>query len=219
MKHPLAAGSHAELSPLPNHRERNSIDSRSEEEKNDGSSGIGPVSTLSEETKMLNWKTLGVMFLVGSGLVVAGCKSAPELTKDQALAMVQAKYDQTPAVGVNILVDDAGMRQGITAKLWDRTKVYPNKLWADFKLTPDGKKAVILPNGGDTIEWRPANLDDKTYTAVVTTVAANHLRAHDMGDLQDEMLPGADTAKSGQYTEGVNLTGVPQVLHWVRRQE
>ncbi|HEY2467080.1 MAG TPA: hypothetical protein VGI45_04445 [Terracidiphilus sp.] len=161
---------------------------------------------------MLNWKTLGVLFLAGSGLVVAGCKSAPELTKDQALTMVQAKYDQTPGVGVNILVDDAGMRQGIVAKLWDRTKVYPNKLWADFKLTADGKKAVALPNGGDTIEWRPANLDDKTYTVVVTTVAANHLRAHDMGDLQDEMLPGADTAKAGKYTEGVNLTGVPQLL-------
>jgi hypothetical protein len=161
---------------------------------------------------MLNWKTLGVLFLAGSGMIVAGCKSAPELTKDQALTMVQAKYDQTPGVGVNILVDDNGMRQGATAKLWDRTKVYPNKLWADFKLTAAGKKAVVLPSGGDTIEWRPANLDDKTYTVVMTTVAANHLRAHDMGDLQDEMLPGADTAKAGKFTEGVSLTGVPQVL-------
>lgn len=161
---------------------------------------------------MLNWKTLGVLFLAGSGLVVAGCKSAPELTKDQALKMVQDKYDQTPGVGVNILVDDTGMRQGATAKLWDRTKVYPNKLWADFKLTPDGKKAVTLPGGGDTIEWRPANVDDKNYTIVVTTIAADHLRAHDMGDLQDEMLPGADTARAGKYTEGVNLTGVPPVL-------
>jgi len=161
---------------------------------------------------MLNWKTLAAMVLVGSGFVVAGCKSAPELTKDQALKMVQDKYDQTAPVGVNILVDDSGMRQGATAKLWDRTKVYPNKLWADFKLTPDGKKAVVLPGGGDTIEWRPASLDDKTYTIVVTTVAANHLKAREMGDLQDEMLPGADTAKAGPYVEAVNLTGVPQVL-------
>jgi len=163
-------------------------------------------------TKMLKWKTFGVLFLAGSGLVVAGCKSAPELTPAQALAMVQAKYDQTAPVPTNILVNDAGMRTGVTAKLWDRTKVYPNKLWADFKLTPDGKKAVVLAGGGDVIEWRPANLDDKNYTIVVTTVAANHLRAHDMGDLQDEMLPGSDTAKSGKYIEGVNLTGVPQVL-------
>ena len=161
---------------------------------------------------MLNWKALAVAVFVGSGLVLAGCKSAPELSKDQALKMVQDKYDQTAPVGVNILVNDSGMRQGATAKLWDRTKVFPNKLWADFKLTPEGKKAVVLPGGGDTIEWRPASLDDKNYTIVVTTAAANHLRAHDMEDLQDEMLPGVDTAKAGKYTEGVNLTGVPQVL-------
>lgn len=161
---------------------------------------------------MLNRKSLGVVVVLGAGLVLAGCKSAPELTKDEALKMVQAKYDQTAPVGANILVDDAGMRQGATAKLWDRTKVFPNKLWADFKLTPDGKKAVVLPGGGDTIEWRPASLEDRNYTVVVTTVAANHLRAHDMEDLQDEMLPGADTAKAGKYVEGVNLTGVPQAL-------
>jgi hypothetical protein len=161
---------------------------------------------------MLNWKALGVVLLGCSGLVVAGCKSAPDLTPTQALALVQAKYDQTAPVPTTILVNDEGMRAGITAKLWDRTKVYPNKLWADFKLTPDGKKAVVLSGGGDTIEWRPANLDDKDYTIVVMTVAANHLRAHDMGDLQDEMMAGADTSKAGKYTEGVNLTGVPQAL-------
>src|SRR3569833_1554627 len=97
---------------------------------------------------MQNWKTLGVVAVVGAGLVVAGCKSAPELSKDQALKMVQDKYDQTAPVGTNFLVNDAAMRQGATAKLWDRTKVYPNKLWADFKLTAEGKKAVTLPGGG-----------------------------------------------------------------------
>ena len=126
--------------------------------------------------------------------------------------MVQAKSDQTAPVGTNILVNDAGMRAGATAKLWDRTKVYPNKLWADFKLTAEGKKAVALPGGGDVIEWRPASLDDTNYTIVVTTVAANHLRALDMGELQDEMMGGTGTAKEGKYTEGVNLTGVPQLL-------
>ena len=151
---------------------------------------------------MLNWKALGVLLLGCSGLVVAGCKSAPDLTPTQALALVQAKYDQTAAVPTTILVNDEGMRAGITAKLWDRTKVYPNKLWADFKLTPDGKKAVVLPGGGDTIEWRPENLDDKDYTIVVMTVAANHLRAHDMGDLQDEMMAGADTAKVREIYRG-----------------
>ena len=164
---------------------------------------------------MLNWKTLGVVAVMGAGLVVSGCKSAPELGKEQALKMVQDKYDQTAPVGVNILVNDSGMRQGATAKLWDRTKVFPNKLWADFKLTAEGKKAVVLPAGGDTIEWRPANLEDKNYSIVVTTVAANHLKAKDMGDLQDEMLPGADTAKAGKYTEAASLQGVPETLQHI----
>jgi len=160
----------------------------------------------------MNWKNLGVLFVGLSGLIVVGCKSAPDLTPTQALALVQAKYDQTAPVGTNILVNDAGMRAGATAKLWDRTKVYPNKLWADFKLTPDGKKAVTLPGGGDVIEWRPDSLDDQNYTIVMTTVAANHLRAHDMGDLQDEMMSGSAASKEGKFTEGVNLTGVPQLL-------
>lgn len=161
---------------------------------------------------MLNWKTLGVLFLGFSGLIVSGCKSAPELTRTQALALVQAKYDQTAPVGVNILVNDPGMLSGATAKLWDRTKIYPNKIWADFKLTAEGKKVVVLPGGGDVIEWRPQSLDDKNYTVVMTTVAANHLKAKDMGDLSDEAMAGADAGKSGKYTEAVNLTGVPQLL-------
>jgi hypothetical protein len=162
--------------------------------------------------KMLRMKTLAAVVLLGAGLAVAGCKSAPELTPTQAMALVQAKYDGTPEAGADILVDDLGMRQGIAAKLWDRTTIYPNKYWADFKLTDAGKKAVKLPSGGDVIQWRPSGLDDKTYTYRMTTVAANHLKVHDMGDLQDEMVPGADTAKSAKYTEGVNLTGVPDVL-------
>jgi len=162
---------------------------------------------------MLNWKTLGVLATMGFGLVGAGCKSAPDLTPTQALALVQAKYDQTPPVPTTILVNESGIRQGVSAKLWERTKVYPNKLWADFKLTPDGKKAVTLPGGGDVIEWRPANQDDKNYTVVVMTTAANHLRAHDMSDLQDEMLAGSAATKEGKYTEGVNLNGVPQALN------
>jgi hypothetical protein len=162
---------------------------------------------------MLSWRNLGVLALAGFGIAAIGCKSAPDLTPAQALAMVQAKYDQTAPVATTILVNEAGIRQGVSAKLWERTKVYPNKLWADFKLTPDGKKAVTLPGGGDVIEWRPANQDDTNYTVVVMTVAANHLRAHDMGALQDEMLAGSATAREGKYTEGVNLTGVPQVLN------
>src|SRR5579871_6050838 len=115
---------------------------------------------------MLNWKTLGVLAVIGFGLAGVGCKSVPELTPTQALSLVQAKYDQTAPVPSTILLDEAAVRQGVTAKLWERTKVYPNKLWADFKLTPDGKKAVTLPGGGDVIEWHPANEADKNYTVV-----------------------------------------------------
>ena len=82
---------------------------------------------------MLNWKTLGVCVSGSSGFVVAGCKSAPELTPAQALALIQAKYDQTAPVGTNIMVNDVGMRPGITAKYWDRTKVYPNKILGRFQ--------------------------------------------------------------------------------------
>ncbi|WP_348264171.1 hypothetical protein P8935_06455 [Telmatobacter sp. DSM 110680] len=160
---------------------------------------------------MRNWKALSALFLGCSALLV-GCKSAPELTSTQALALVQAKYDQTAPVGVNVLVNDPGMLSGAKAKLWDRTKIYPNKIWADFKLTADGKKAVVLPGGGDVIEWRPQSADDKNYTIVVTTVAANRLKAKDMGELSDEAMAGAEAAKSGKYAEVVNLTGVPEVL-------
>lgn len=158
----------------------------------------------------LHMKALAALML--GGLFLAGCKSAPELTQTQALALIQAKYDQDAPVGVNILVNDPGMMQGISGKLWQRTRTYPNKYWADFTLTADGKKAVKLPTGKDVIEWRPGGLDDKNYAYMVTTLAANHLKAHDIGELQDEMVPGADTAKGASFTEGVNLTGVPDVL-------
>src|SRR6266536_1133715 len=161
-------------------------------------------------------KALAALML--GGLFLAGCKSAPELTQAQALALIQAKYDQDAPVGVNILVNDPGMMQGISGKLWQRTRTYPNKYWADFTLTADGKKAVKLPTGKDVIEWRPGGLDDKNYAYLVTTVAANHMKAHDIGELQDEMVPGADTAKGAKFTEGVNLTGVPDALQEIAHQ-
>ncbi len=39
-------------------------------------------------------------------------------------------------MGAAITVDDQGMMQGATAKYWERTKVYPNKYWADFTADP-----------------------------------------------------------------------------------
>lgn len=151
---------------------------------------------------------LGALSFVGVGLLLGGCKSAPELTKAQAQAMIQAKYDQTPAVGADISVDQAGLARGVTAKYWERTKLYPNKYWADFTLTPEGKKVLKLQKGGDVIEWHPENAGDKNFTFLVTTVAANHLKAQDFGDPQDEI----GSTKSVSYVETVNLDGVPTDL-------
>jgi hypothetical protein len=104
------------------------------------------------------------------------------------------------------------MRQGVTAKYWDRTTVYPNKYWADFTLTADGKKAIKLPGGGDVIQWRPESATDKNYSIIVVTVVSNHLKAHDVTNLQDEVLPGVSTAKGATFTEAANLDGVPDAL-------
>jgi hypothetical protein len=87
-------------------------------------------------------QAIGTLALLAAGLWFGGCKSTPELTQSDAQALIQAKYDQTPAVGATITIDDLGMRQGLTAKYWTRTKEYPNRFWADFTLTPEGKKAL-----------------------------------------------------------------------------
>jgi hypothetical protein len=155
---------------------------------------------------------LGTLGFLGAGLLLSGCKSAPELTKTDAQALIQAKYDQTPAAGANITVNELGLGQGVTAKYWARTKLYPNNFWADFTLTPEGKKVVKLSDGSDVIQWRPENEADKSFSVIVATVSANHLKAHDLKDIQDETLPGVATAKGVQFIEGVNLTGVPAAL-------
>jgi hypothetical protein len=153
-------------------------------------------------------KVSGIVALLCAGFLLAGCKSAPELTASQAQALIQAKYDQSPAVPVAITVYDLGMRQGVTAKYWDRSKAYPNGYWADFKLTPEGKRALTLANGGDLIEWRPDNPDDKSFHIVITTVAGSHLKARDVKDPQDETGGG----KSAAFSESVSLDGVPAPL-------
>jgi hypothetical protein len=155
----------------------------------------------------LNLRTFAVVAFLGTGLLLSGCKSAPDLTQANALAMIQAKYDATPATGATIMVNNQGMLDGITAKYWTRTTIYPNKIWADFTLTADGKKAIKLSNGGDVIQWRPETADDKQYALVMTTVVANHLKAHDLAAIQDD--PGG---KGVSFTESVDLTGVPAPL-------
>jgi hypothetical protein len=157
-------------------------------------------------------RALGGLVFLGAGMLLTGCKSAPELTAANAQALIQASYDQTAPVGASITVDDLGMRQGATAKYWTRTKVYSNKFWADFALTDDGKKLVKLPSGSDVIQWRPDSATDTHYSITVVTAVANHLKAHDINNIQDEVVPGVDTAKGAAYTEGVNLDGVPGPL-------
>ncbi len=159
----------------------------------------------------VNLKVFGVLVFMGAGLLLNGC-SKPELTQADALAMIQAKYDQTPAVGVNITVDDLGMRMGAAAKYWNRTTIYPNKYWADFTLTPEGKKALKLAGGGDLIKWRPESATDTRYSIVVVSVAANHLKAKDIKDVENEVIPGVDAAKGVSFNESVSLEGVPEPL-------
>jgi hypothetical protein len=150
---------------------------------------------------------LGVLVLLGAGLWIAGCKSAPDLTQAQALTMIQAKYDQTPAEPVSITVNTRGMVQGVTAKYWFETKRYPNGYWGDFTVTPDGKKVLKLASGGDVIQWRPDNPNDLNFVVVVQTVATNHLKARDVGQIQ-----WVGDTRIASFTEDVNLDGVPEPL-------
>lgn len=160
--------------------------------------------------KLIGVCALGALAVAGAGLLTTGCKSSPELNKDTAEAVVQAYYDHQAPAGVTITVDDTGLRQGITAGYWKLTKVYPNQRWADYTLTPEGKKVLKLADGGDVIQWRPEQ--GNPFTFLVVTVATNPLKIRDVQDPQDEVLPGASAAKSVTFTESVNLDGVPQPL-------
>jgi hypothetical protein len=157
---------------------------------------------------MKTGEILGIVAVLGTGLLLAGCKSTPELTAAQAQTLIQANYDQSPAAGVAITVHDLGMQQGVTAKYWDRSKAYPNHVWADFKLTDAGKKAVTVTGGGDVIQWRPESAGDKNFSVTLTTVATNHLKVRNVADPQDE---GSGT-KSSVFSEAVNLDGLPSPL-------
>jgi hypothetical protein len=148
---------------------------------------------------------------LGLGLSMTACKSAPPLTDDQAKAMIQAKYDTDAATGASITIDNAGMVQGATAKYWTRTKVYPNRYWADFTLTADGKKAVKLSDGTDTIKWRPESPTDQNFSVVVLTNTANHPKVRDIRDMTDAVGGG----KTASYTLDVDLTGVPDALQGI----
>jgi len=153
---------------------------------------------------------LGALAFVSVGLVGSGCKSAPELTQASAASMIQANYDQSAPAAVNIVVNDLGMREGVTAKYWEGIKKDPNGYWADFKLTPDGKKLVKLASGGDTIEWRPDGPTDPNYAVTMTTLAANRMKPVNIGEVQDD-----GDGKTVAFSEAVNLDGLPDALQGI----
>ena len=67
-------------------------------------------------------QVLVALTILGGGLVVAGCKSGPPLTKEQAQALIQAKYDSMPPAPISINVNDQGMGEGVAAKYWLGTR-------------------------------------------------------------------------------------------------
>jgi len=157
-------------------------------------------------------RVLGATVLLASGLFAAGCKSGPPLTVQQAQALIQAKYDQAAPTPISINVNDPGMLQGIDAKYWTRTRVYPNRFWADFTLTPEGKKLVTISGGGDVIQWRPMRQNDANYSVNLNTVATSRLKAVGVHNLQDESVPGSGKGKGVDYDEVVDFTGIPSAL-------
>jgi hypothetical protein len=149
-------------------------------------------------------QSLAILVLLGAGGFLAGCKSAPDLTQDQAKTMIQAKYDKDPGTVFNIAVNDRGMQQGVTAKYWLGVKRYPNGYWGDFKLTPDGMKVLKLESGGDTIQWRPEGPNDPNYTIIVVPLVPSKLKIRNPGDVETV----ADT-RTVTYMEDVDLSNLP----------
>ncbi len=160
----------------------------------------------------LKLHALSAVVLLSAALYLAGCKSAPPLTEQQAQSMIQTKYNQSARAGLSINVNDKGMGQGMSANYWVRTRVYPNGYWADFTLTPEGKKLVTLPNGGDVIQWRPMSPADSTYSITVTTVQANRLKAVNVRNIQNEDLPGESKAMGAHFDEVEDFSGIPAPL-------
>ena len=156
----------------------------------------------------VRFSALMSLAIFGVGMMVSGCKSAPELSKDQAMQMIQAHYDAAAPKGIDISVNNNGMIQGATAKYWQRTTIYPNKYWADFKLTDTGKKLVKLPSGTDVIQWRPSSPTDDSFSIVVTTVETSHRKVRDIKDIQSV----GGKVKTAVFTEAVDLTGLPDPL-------
>jgi len=156
-------------------------------------------------------QALAAVALLGVGVVLAGCKSGPELTKDQAQALITAKYDAMAGAKLNIAVGDLAMQAAVRAGYLQGVKRYPNGYWADFKLSAAGAKELTVA-GGELIQWRPTAPSDPHYAITMTTVAAPKLKARDFGDV----------TKVGEiatvvFTEDVNLSSLPAPVQEMAR--
>lgn len=160
--------------------------------------------------KLWNRCAFGAVAIMGGALWLAGCSSTPKLTKANAAALLQAEYDKRSPQGVIILVDNTGLRQGLTANYWKLTRVQSNKRWADYALTSEGKKVLRLPSGGEVIQWRPG--ENGAFHFYIVSMAANHLKVRDVQEPVKESLPGTQASRSSTFTECVSLDGVPQPL-------
>ena len=164
----------------------------------------------------MKWQVLGAVLMMGMGLAVTGCKSAPPLTQADAEKLIQAYYDQQPPAPVHIYVDYTGLKQGVDAKYWKVVKAFPaNKNWGDLDLTDEGKKIYKLEDGSTTIHWRPDDQNKGHF--YVDTVQGNHSKVSEVTDPQDDVIPGVDTAKSCKFTATPNLDAAPDTVKQMAR--
>ncbi len=158
--------------------------------------------------KMQLW---GAVLIMGLGLAVTGCKSAPELTQAQAQKLIQDYNDQQPPVHIHVYVDYTGLKQGVDAKYWKVVKAFPaNKYWGDLDLTDEGKKVYKLDDGSSTIHWRPDEQNKGHF--YVDTVQGSHPKISEVSEPQDDVVPGVETAKSCKFTATANLDGMPDTV-------
>ena len=83
---------------------------------------------------------LGTVSFLGAGMLLSGCKSAPELTKANAQALIQAKLDQSPAVGESV---------GVSMKL----RKFGETFGEGMSDATTGAEAVAKTAGPDSEMW------------------------------------------------------------------
>jgi hypothetical protein len=161
----------------------------------------------------LRLAAFAVLFFIA--VMATGCK--PDLSNDQALALIQADYDHRAPAPMVLNLDQTGLQDGLTAKYWALSRLYPNnKLWADYTLTDEGKKLVKLASGKDVIEWRQDPKGDFQYE--ITTIAPLKLKAREVKEIRDEIVPGVKgPGKVVVFMETKDVTALPDALQAIAR--